>query len=147
MQPEAKTALEDARHAGALILEFTAGNTLSDYERSALLRSAVERQFEVVGEALNRLGKIDRTRHRVPSGGLVARVLTCRRMLATAAPRLAPQPHLRLESDRADQPGRDADPPRALSRLPRQLDEGILHDVLGVRRPEPRTTRGVEQRR
>jgi uncharacterized protein with HEPN domain len=60
MQPEAKTALEDVRLAGALILEFTAGNTFSDYERSALLRSAVERQFEVVGEALNRLGKIDR---------------------------------------------------------------------------------------
>ena len=59
MQPEAKPALEDVRLAGTLILEFVGGKTFSDYEQSALLRSAVERQFEVVGEALNRLGKID----------------------------------------------------------------------------------------
>ena len=59
MQPEARPALEDVRLAGTLILEFVAGKTFSDYEQSALLRSGVERQFEIIGEALNRLGKID----------------------------------------------------------------------------------------
>lgn len=42
-----------------MVRDFTDGRTLEDFEDSALLRSAVERQLEIVGEALRRLSRVD----------------------------------------------------------------------------------------
>jgi uncharacterized protein with HEPN domain len=49
----------DAREAIRRVHSFVDGKTWEDYESDVLLRSAVERQLEIVGEALNRLSKAD----------------------------------------------------------------------------------------
>lgn len=51
--------LEDIADAAAHILNWTAGLTLADYERDIRLRFAVERNFEIMGEALRRLERTD----------------------------------------------------------------------------------------
>ena len=59
MPPDRRAYLWDALAAAELLFEFGAGKTLDDYNADALLRSGVERQFEIVGEAPNQLSKID----------------------------------------------------------------------------------------
>lgn len=41
------------------ILSFVAGKDFASYEADHLLRSAVERQFEIIGEALNHARRLD----------------------------------------------------------------------------------------
>jgi uncharacterized protein with HEPN domain len=44
--------------AAGLARGFAEGRSFADYRADAMLRSAVERQFEIVGEALNQLSKV-----------------------------------------------------------------------------------------
>ena len=47
------------RTASDVPVKFAAGRTRGDYERDPMLRSAVERQSQIIGEALDRLSRID----------------------------------------------------------------------------------------
>ena len=53
--PEARKYLLDMAEACGLIETFVSGKSLDDYRADPLLRSGVERQFEIIGEALSRL--------------------------------------------------------------------------------------------
>jgi uncharacterized protein with HEPN domain len=55
MRREAQAYLWDAQRAAEAIAEFTRGKSFEIFAGELLLRSAVERQFEIVGEALSRL--------------------------------------------------------------------------------------------
>jgi uncharacterized protein with HEPN domain len=59
MQLESAKYLEDIREAGQTVIQATAGLTLDDYLRDKVLRLAVERSFEIIGEALRRLDERD----------------------------------------------------------------------------------------
>jgi uncharacterized protein with HEPN domain len=53
MTEETRRRLRDALESLDNIAGFMSGQTIEDYRSSLMLRSAVERQFEIVGEALN----------------------------------------------------------------------------------------------
>jgi uncharacterized protein with HEPN domain len=61
MRIESKKYLYDIARAAKLALGFIAGKSFSDYSADVMLRSAVERQLEIVGEALAQLAKADLT--------------------------------------------------------------------------------------
>ena len=59
MRLEAKKYLFDIKQAADLLLSFSRGKTLVEFTADPLLRSAIERQFEIIGEALNQVSKVD----------------------------------------------------------------------------------------
>ena len=59
MPPEVRKLLFDMQHGVLGIGMFVAGKTLDDFNNDLMLRLAVERQFEIIGEALGRLRKVD----------------------------------------------------------------------------------------
>ena len=74
MKPEAQKYLHDIWRAVELLTDFTAGKTFADYELDAMLRAAVERQFEIIGEATAKLARHDEA--------LVTRIDDYRRIVA-----------------------------------------------------------------
>lgn len=54
-----KKLLLDVRDAGESILQHTTGKSLAEYAADRFLRRAVEREFEIIGEALNRIDRLD----------------------------------------------------------------------------------------
>lgn len=59
MKPESRKFLWDAAEALRQIQEFVAGQDFDRYVSDAMRRSAVERQFEILGEALNQCARIE----------------------------------------------------------------------------------------
>lgn len=60
MKLETLKYLHDIQRAADLLREFTSGKTFVNYEGDSMLRSAVERQFEIIGEAMASIVRIDK---------------------------------------------------------------------------------------
>ena len=74
MHPRAPKLLEDIRNAADFARAATQGVTLDQFKQDRLLRQAVERNFEIIGEAIRRLEKDD--------PDTVARIADYRRIIA-----------------------------------------------------------------
>ncbi|MCF8054814.1 MAG: DUF86 domain-containing protein [Deltaproteobacteria bacterium] len=61
MQDDTRKHLMDILHAAEEIKEFTKDMDIHAYSESRVTQRAVERGFEIIGEALNRIKKIDET--------------------------------------------------------------------------------------
>ena len=61
MRPDTLGLLEDLRDAAQFIADDTAGMTFEAFERDRRTRQLVERNFEIIGEAVNRLRRHDPT--------------------------------------------------------------------------------------
>ena len=59
MRRDARSFLWDVRDAADAIASFVQGRSFGDYAADRMLRSAVERQFEIIGEALSQLARTD----------------------------------------------------------------------------------------
>ncbi len=59
MRRDVRAFLYDAKSHADLILEFVQGRSLEEYRANAMVRAAVGRQFEIIGEALNQLSLSD----------------------------------------------------------------------------------------
>jgi uncharacterized protein with HEPN domain len=79
MQPESAAFLWDVRAAGVRITTFAEGLSAATYAADELRKSAVERQLEIIGEALNRLRKADpEVAQRIPD---ISRIIGLRNIL------------------------------------------------------------------
>lgn len=67
MQRDPRAFLWDVREAAQAIQSFTVGLDVKGYVSNEMVQAAVERKFEVIGEALNQLAKLDSaTAARIP---------------------------------------------------------------------------------
>jgi uncharacterized protein with HEPN domain len=80
MRPEAAAHLWDAAEAARLVHEFGGGKAEAEFNSDLVIRSAIERQLEILGEALNRLRRDDAdTAARVPG---LERIVGMRNVIA-----------------------------------------------------------------
>jgi uncharacterized protein with HEPN domain len=59
MQRDPRAFLWDVRESTLAIESFTKGMDAAAYEANPMAQAAVERKFEIIGEALNQLSKLD----------------------------------------------------------------------------------------
>ena len=61
MGPEERVlkALEDVQDCASFVIEAADGKDLSDYRGDRLFRQAVERNLEIIGEAIGRVARLD----------------------------------------------------------------------------------------
>ena len=74
MHPRAPKLLEDIRNAADFVKTAMQGVALEQFKQDRLLRQAVERNFEIIGEAVRRLEKDD--------SDTAARIADYRRIIA-----------------------------------------------------------------
>ena len=74
MRRDPRAYLWDVREAADAIASFVQSRSFDDYAGDLMLRSAVERQLAIIGEALSQLAKVDQS--------LAARVPELRRVIA-----------------------------------------------------------------
>ncbi len=72
--------LWDMPSAAQAVIGFTRNRTFEDYENDLLLRSAVEHQIEIIGEAARKVSLLFREDHAFI---LWAKIITQRHVLAT----------------------------------------------------------------
>ena len=58
-RPDTLKILGFIRDAARLVSQFTEGESFAEYERNIMLRSAVERQFIIIGESVSMLSKAE----------------------------------------------------------------------------------------
>lgn len=58
MPRDSRTYLYDIQRAARRVQRFTVGKTLDSYLQDDLVQSAVERQLEIIGEAVSQLFKV-----------------------------------------------------------------------------------------
>ena len=82
MSPRTPKYLEDIKDACEFILEVTHNISLIEFEQDRIRRQAVERNFEIIGEALRRISNEDiNTFHMIPD---CRRIISFRNILAHA---------------------------------------------------------------
>ena len=59
MPPKIPKYLDDIRDAAQFVIDLVRGRTLDNYRRDRVPRQTVERNFEIIGEAMNRIAKLD----------------------------------------------------------------------------------------
>jgi len=71
MQHDPRAYLWDARESALAIQSFVADLDINSYSLNLMAQAATERKFEIIGEALNQLSKVDprllknKTEHRM----------------------------------------------------------------------------------
>ena len=88
MRPDPRILLADIQEAGADIEHYLEAMTLENYLKDGRTQAAVERKFEIIGEALNRLhGNHPELARRIPQ---LRRIVDFRNLLSHGYDRVLP---------------------------------------------------------